>query len=243
VSSPAAQPLRSDEIGTRDPKSVETESSAQDVVGGGGERLQDPDVSLEQAQQRLREDLEARLGPGQMEIVVEDRLLERLVATVNSIDDEPVPLRFRPLDHVPDLPRLEETDEHAKLPEEPDPRYRPYRAMFDRLDAVELAEMFDHYEPALEQAWQDLGEHSGKRFRSRLIEVLNHLAEFELPRDRPAVHQPEVLYEYIDPELEQLSWGRKALIRIGPEHASEVQRKLGELADELARRQDQAQED
>lgn len=201
------------------------------------------EVALEQEQQRLREDLAARLGPGQVEMIVEEQLLERLVTTINSLDGDPVPLRFRPLDHVPGLPRLEGEDEDRRLPGEVDPRYRPYRALFDRFEAVELAELFDRYEPAIEQSWQALGEHSGQSFRARLIEVLEHLADFEVPPERPAVHRPKVLYEYIDPELEQLSWGRKALIRIGPENASEVQRKLAELARQLARREGGADQD
>jgi len=193
-------------------------------------------VSMERARRRLREDLAARLAPGQIELVARERLLERLVTTVNSLDGDPVPLRFRPLDHVPDLPRLEADGEVWRLPADPDPRYRPYRALFDRVDATELAELFDRYEPAIEQAWQALGEHGGKRFRTRLIEVLDHLADFEPPAERPRVHRPEVLYEYLDPELEQLSWGRKILIRIGPAHAPTVQQKLGDLADALERR-------
>lgn len=194
-----------------------------------------PEISLERQQRLLREDLAVRLGPGQLEMIVEERLLERLVSTVNSLDGAPVPLRFRPLAHVPGLPRLVRDGSEPALPGTPDPRYRPYRAMFDRLDAVEMAELFDRYEPALEKAWQALGEHPEQTFRQRTIEILEHLAVFEPPASRPALHQPKVLYEYIDPSLEQLSWGRKVLVRIGPEHAPPVQRKLAALAERLAR--------
>lgn len=200
------------------------------------ETIPEPELSLDRQQQLLREDLTVRLGPGQLELIVEERLLERLVTTVNSLDGAPVPLRFRPLAHVPGLPRLARDGEDWQLPETSDPRYRNYRALFDRLDAVEMAELFDRYEPALEKAWQALGEHSGQTFRQRSIEILEHLAEFDLPASRPALHQPKVLYEYIDPLLEQLSWGRKILVRIGPEHASPVQHKLAVLAERLARR-------
>jgi len=195
----------------------------------------EPEIVLERQQQLLREDLAVRLGPGQLEMVVDERLIQRLVTTVNRLDGAPVPLRFRPLAHVPGLPRLDRDGDESRLPETPDPRYRPYRAMFDRMDAVEMVELFDRYEPALEKAWQALGEHSEQTFRQRSIEILEHLSEFELPGSRPAVHQPKVLYEYIDPSLEQLSWGRKILVRIGPEHAPPVQRKLAELAERLAR--------
>ena len=193
-------------------------------------------VSLERAHRRLRDDLTARLRPGQIEMVADERLHELVVTTINSLDGDPVPLRFRPLDHVPELPRLEADGEVWRLPEAPDPRYRPYRALFDRLGATEVVELFERYEPALEKAWRALGEDREKPFRARVIEVLEHLVDFELPDERPRLHQPEVLYEYIDPALERLSWGRKVLVRIGPEHAPAVQRKLGRVADQLARR-------
>lgn len=240
-----AESEQSDRAPVRDPaQSGATESDAiDDATGGDRSRLPEPEISLEDEQQRLHEDLAARLGPAQAGMVVQERLLERLVSTINSLDGDPVPLRFRPLVHVPGLPLLDEDGEARRLPEDSDPRYRRYRALFDRLDAVELAELFDRYEPALEQAWQDLGEHAGQPFRVRLIEVLEHLAGFDLPAERPRVHQPEVLYEYIDPQLERLSWGRKVLIRIGPEHAPEVQRKLAALAGQLARRSGSARED
>jgi hypothetical protein len=211
--------------------------SDQPVVPGPGEAdaVPEPEVSLGRQQQLLREDLAVRLGPGQLEVLVEERLLERLVTTVNSLDGAPVPLRFRPLAHVPGLPRLDSDGDDWRLTETPDPRYRLYRAMFDRMDAVEMAELFDRYEPALDKAWQALGENAGQTFRQRTIEILKHLAEFEPPASRPTLHQPKVLYEYIDPSLEQLSWGRKILVRIGPEHAPPVQRKLAALAERLAR--------
>ncbi|MEX0916332.1 MAG: DUF3014 domain-containing protein, partial [Wenzhouxiangellaceae bacterium] len=183
---PARDPAQS---GVADSGAAESRA-IDDAVGGDRSRISEPEISLDAEQQRLHEDLAARLGPAQAEMVVQERLLERLVSTINSLDGDPVPLRFRPLVHVPGLPLLDEDGAVERLPEDSDPRYRPYRALFDRLDAVELAELFDRYEPALELAWQDLGEHSGQPFRARLIEVLEHLAEFELPQARPQVEQP-----------------------------------------------------
>jgi hypothetical protein len=59
------------------------------------------------------------------------------------------------------------------------------------------------------------------------------VADYDLPARRPSLHRPEVLYEFVDPELESLSWSRKLLIRIGPGHAAAVQARAAELADRL----------
>ena len=194
-----------------------------------------PEVDLEEAQARLRVRIAERMPRPQLEMLAGDRLLERLVATVHSLDGEPVPLRFRPLAHVPDLPLVDEEADGWRLPDQADPRYSAYREVFDAFSAAELARMFERNEAALERAWKALGETAEGSFRERVVEVLEHLAEYDLPDERPALTRPEVLYEFEDPELESLSWGRKLLIRIGPEHAPAVQRKAAELADRLAR--------
>lgn len=194
-----------------------------------------PEISLEEAAARLRVQIAERMPRPRLEMLAGDRLPERLVATVHSLDGEPVPLRFRPLAHVPDLPLVDEEADGWRLPDATDPRYSAYREVFDAFSAEELARMFERNEAALERAWRALGEASEGTFRQRVVEVLDHLAGYDLPVERPALTRPEVLYEFEDPELENLSWGRKLLIRIGPEHAPAVQRKAAELADRLAR--------
>lgn len=198
-------------------------------------RAAEPEPSLAASAARLRVAIAERLAPEQRRLLASDRLLERIVATVHSLDGEPVPLRFRPLAHVPELPRVVADGEQWRLPQNPDPRYRPYRALFDRFDAATLAALFARHEDALERAWVRLGEAGDTTFRQRLTEVLRHVAEYDLPDRRPSLHRPEVLYEFVDPELEALSWSRKLLIRIGPAHAAAVQERASELAHRLTR--------
>ena len=72
-------------------------------------------------------------------------------------------------------------------------------------------------------------------FNDRLIEVIDHLlATPELPAD-PALTQPGVTYRLADPELEALSAGRKALLRMGPDNARRAKAVLERLRAELLR--------
>jgi hypothetical protein len=194
----------------------------------------EPEPSLAESAARLRVAIAERLSPGELELLASDRLLERIVTTVHSLDGDPVPLRFRPLAHVPDLPRVIGDGEGRQLPVAPDPRYDRYRELFDSFDAATLAALFGRHEDALEVAWRRLGESEDTTFRQRTVDVLRHLARFEVPEQRPMLHRPEVLYEFVDPRLEALSWGRKILIRVGPEHAAAVQRRAAELAQRLS---------
>ena len=189
--------------------------------------------SLVESAARLRVQVAERLSAAQRELLASGRLLERIVVTVHSLDAEPVPLRYRPLAHVAGLPRLVPEGDRWRLPGRPDPRYAPYRELFERFDVDTLNDLFDEHEPALQRVWERLGEADRVSFRARVVEVLDHLAEFELPARRPLLHRPEVLYEYVDPALEALSWGRKLLIRIGPEHARAVRARAADLAERL----------
>lgn len=190
-------------------------------------------VELDEAGARLRVQLAERTDPADLELLVSTRLIERVVAIVHSLDGDPLPLRFRPLAHVAGLPRVVESGEGVRLPDAPDPRYDRYRALFERFDAETLARLFRRHEAAFEQAWRALGESSELSFRERLVDVLDHLASFRLPAERPALVRPEVLYEYADPALEELSWGRKIMLRVGPAHAEAIRARARALADAL----------
>lgn len=209
------------------------ESAPRENLPAEVSELPPADVDSSRASARLRDRLADHLDSPLLGLVAEEQLVERLVATINSLDGDPVPLRYRPLVHVPGLPEVAERDERLGLPASPDPRYDQFRQMFDRFDADALADEFERLEPALEHAWQQLGENTDKSFRERTVEISRHLADFELPSESPELARPDVLYEYADPQLESLSWGQKTLIRIGPDHARAVQRKLDAIADRL----------
>lgn len=210
--------------------SVPRESPAVEIA-----ELPPPSLDTAEASAGLRSRLAEQLDSPLLGLVAEEQLVERLVTTINSLDGAPIPLRYRPLVHVPGLPAIDESDDRMVLPASPDPRYDRFRQLFDRIDAETLASEFERLEPALDQAWQQLGEDGAGSFRQRVIEVSRHLADFELPAQPPELERPDVLYQFADRKLESLSWGQKILIRIGPDHAREVQTKLDAVADRLER--------
>lgn len=226
------EPSPESQFSNREP-GVPVESPPEEIV-----EMEPAPIDLEREAGEVRAELGQALEPEQLQLVAEEQLLQRLVTTLNSLDGDPIPLRFRPIEHVPGLPRIEgEGDgdgDGLRLPDTFDPRYRPYREMFERLDVEQLAALFERHEPAMEQAWQAMGEEHAQSFRERTVDVLRHLARFDVPDNRPELVRPDVLYEYADPQLEALSWGRKILVRIGPEQARPVQRKLEALADRLS---------
>ena len=196
-------------------------------------------INLATADASLHLEMASGLAPEQTEWLLRERLIERLVVTVNGLDGDGVPLRLRPLTHVPGLPAVEADGEQWRLSQTPDPRYQPYREILDALDPERLVDLYFEYQPAFEQAWIDLGM-VDTDFQSRLIEVIDHLLAFQPPEQVPQLIRPEVLYEFSDPALEQASWGHKLLIRIGPEHSNAVKRKLAAVRQGLVNESEDA---
>jgi hypothetical protein len=83
-----------------------------------------------------------------------------------------------------------------------------------------------------QQAYQELG-YPKKQFNDRLVEVIDDL--LEAPEAQPPIKlvRPKVMYEFDDPELEDLSAGQKLLVRMGPENAAVLKAKLREIRREL----------
>jgi PAS domain S-box-containing protein len=61
------------------------------------------------------------------------------------------------------------------------------------------------------------------------VTVIDHLLETPNVKGPIELTQPNVLFEYADPQIEALSSGQKLLLRMGPDNAKRVQAKLKEL--------------
>src|SRR5262249_50512589 len=112
-------------------------------------------------------------------------------------------------------------------------RYEALVGVMERIDAHALAEQYRRYYPLFQQAYRELG-YPGGHFNDRLVEVIDHLLEAPEPKGPIHLVVTHVLYEYADPQLEDLSAGQKALVRIGPANEAKVKAKLRELRAEIA---------
>jgi hypothetical protein len=91
------------------------------------------------------------------------------------------------------------------------------------------------YYPLFQRAYEELGYPQGY-FNDRVVAVIDHLlAAPEVPRPIELL-RPKVLYTFADPRLESMSWGRKILVRMGPEHAATVKRQLAGIRAQIVQR-------
>lgn len=181
------------------------------------------------------------LGPEAAEaLLAGDDLVRRLVATIHSLDGEAVPLRVRPV--VPAPERFRPGEER----EDPDTgerywvrdagnasRYEDHLDALRRIEPEVAAQAYlAHYE-WFQRAYAELGDPDAY-FNDRLVETIDHLLEAPNPDNGTRLVRPTVFYEYADPELEGQSWGRKALMRLGPEQRSVVKSWLREFRAAIA---------
>jgi hypothetical protein len=113
-----------------------------------------------------------------------------------------------------------------------DRRYDSYVKMLEAVDVSQLAATYREYRPLLEEAFRQLGYPDGD-FDQRLRAVIDELLATPDVAEPVRLIKPEAFYLYADKELESLTAGQKALLRMGPENAARVKAKLSEIRDAL----------
>ena len=107
-------------------------------------------------------------------------------------------------------------------------RYSAFVQLLETVDLRRAADAYVRFYPGLQKAYEDLG-YPDRYFNDRLIEVIDHLLETEVPAGPLKVRRPWINYEYADVDLEDYSAGEKMLVRMGPENAERLKAKLREV--------------
>lgn len=207
----------------------EQEPGAADPQAGEPEPL----PPLDESDGFMHSSLERILASGVVEDWLKDeRIVERLVVTINSMDGPAISLRFWPVRHIEGLPAIEQDGDTLRWSEANIERYGPLVRILQSTEPEEIARAYFRSYPLFQQAYDSLGLEDA-HFNDRLVEIVDHL--LGAPDVEPGfeVKQPKVLYEFADPELEAESWGRKLLMRMGPDNAAAVRNWLRALRREL----------
>ena len=188
---------------------------------------------LDGSDRQLREAL-SDLGaePGWLEKAVFEDFVRRVVATVDSLTTEKIPLRLLPVKTAPGKLMTAVDAEGIRLQSENSARYRPYMRAVAAIDAKRLVALYIEYYPLFQQAYQELGYPKGY-FNDRLIAVIDHLLATPEVTEPVRLVQPKVMYQFADPEMEARSAGQKALMRMGNANAAVVKEKLRAIRREL----------
>ena len=182
----------------------------------------------------MRESLVELIGRKAFEdLIVPDRLITRIVATVDNLPRRSTPRRLMPLHPVPGPFIIAGAGDNLTLDPTNYRRYIPYVRVLEAAPTNTAVSLYVQTYPLFQRAYDELGYGSGY-FNDRLVEAIDDLLaapEIDAPI---GLMQPKVFYEFTDPDLETRSAGQKMLIRLGTENARRLKAKLAEIRQALA---------
>ena len=157
-----------------------------------------------------------------------DGLVRKLVTTVDNLSGDTIWMKSRVVPQQPGPFLVEGPEDERYIAPANYARYTALVQLVAAIDTARLAAAYQRHYPLLQEAYEELG-YPGRQFHNRALEVIDHLLATPVVEGPIRVVRPHVVYKYADPELEALSSGQKALIRIGPANAAIVRQKLIEL--------------
>ena len=182
----------------------------------------------------MRESLVELIGRKAFDdFIVPDRLIPRIVATVDNLPRRSTPRRLMPLHPVSGPFITAGAGEQTALDPTNYRRYAPYVRVLEAAPANTVVSLYVQTYPLFQRAYEELGYGSGY-FNDRLVEAIDDLLAAPEVNGPVGLMQPKVFYEFTDPDLETRSAGQKMLIRMGAENARRVKAKLAEIRQALA---------
>jgi hypothetical protein len=164
--------------------------------------------------------------------IVSDDLIRHIVVSVDNLSEEKVAERLRPIKRPIGEFVVSGTEDALVLDPANYARYQPMVQLFRSTDTQRLVDTYVRYYPLFQESYENLG-HPPQYFNDRVIEVIDQLLATPDVAGPIALAQPNVQYEFADPELEALAAGQKVLLRMGSENATAVKAKLRELRSAL----------
>lgn len=215
---------------TATPQSPPTVQYPVDRIAGPPAQLphlpQFPLPSLNDSDFLARNEIEAILDNSDfLRLLVPDSVIRHIVATVDSLARKGLVERIRPIRSVSGAFLVENGAQGSWIASANADRYAPYVRAAEAIDTRRLVEAYVRLYPLFQQAYEELG-YPGEYFNDRLIAVIDSLLDAPEIHTPVYVHQPKVLYQFVDPGLEGLPAGQKILIRVGMENELRLKAKL-----------------
>lgn len=173
-------------------------------------------------------------GSGIADILVDEALIEKVVATVDALPTTQVAEKVRPIGPLLGSFTVDGQDDSGVFTLNPasHERYDFLVNLMATADIELVTQSYRRFYPLLQEAYVNLGYPNG-HFNDRVVEVIDHLLATPEVDEPVQLVRPHVLYEFADPSLESLSGGQKMLIRTGRDHGVRIKQFLEEFRDEI----------
>jgi hypothetical protein len=162
-----------------------------------------------------------------------DQLIRHIVVTVDNLSRKKAAFESRPTKPLTGTFLAKGDEQRSVLDPANYQRYAAVMQVLQMLDTKQMASLYFHFYPLFQQEYQNQGYPNGY-FNDRLVTTIdNLLATPDITGDIVLI-RPNVMYQFADPNLEDLSAGQKALLRMGPQNIAIVKAKLRELRAQIA---------
>ncbi len=173
--------------------------------------------------------------PSVLGVILREHLVQRLVVMVDNLTEPRVTTRALAMQPLPGAFAVREEQGVQFIDAGNAQRYAPYVAAFTQADPGRIASVYRRFYPLFQGAYAELGRPDAY-FNDRLVQVIDHLLQAPEPEGPLAVAPDQRgKLRFVDPALESLSVGHKALVRLSPEQRSAVKQQLRALRGALAR--------
>lgn len=163
-----------------------------------------------------------------------DHFIERFVVMIDNLPRPQLPATHRPFKKTSGKFLTHGKQEQLTIDPANDQRYTPLVKILAALDTKQVVAVYKRLYPLFQEAYAGIG-YPNAYFNDRLIEVIDHLLTTPPVSGPVYLVQPKALYLYADPALEEFSAGRKIMLRIGPQNATQIKKKLHEYRRDLTR--------
>lgn len=167
-----------------------------------------------------------------MKWIRSDRIIHNIVATIDNLPRKRAPMSVMPLRRAPGQFIAEGDEDNLTVSADNASRYRYHMSIANAIDAKQLVGLYVRLYPLFQEAYERLG-YPKKYFNDRLLFVIDDLLNAPDIKEPVKLIQPNVMYEYADPELEACSAGQKFMMRVGSKNEAKLKTKLRAIKQEL----------
>lgn len=163
-------------------------------------------------------------------VLLREQLIQRVVVHVDNLTQPSLPGSAMALRPLPGALLVEQGSAGGEqLAAANAARYTAYVDAFAGADVGAVAAAYTRFYPLLQRAYRDIGHPEG-HFNDRLVAVIDHLLQAPEPA-RPLALEPDGRgrYRFVDPGLQALSVGQKALLRMDAAQQKAVKQQLRAL--------------
>lgn len=167
-----------------------------------------------------------------MKVFDTEKIIKHIVATIDNLPGRRAPMSVMPIQRAQGTFIVAGAEDDLTLSPMNAARYTPYVKVAQAIDARKLVELYVRVYPLFQDAYEKLG-YPKKYFNDRLIVAIDDLLDAPNIKGPVKLVQPNVFYQFADPDLEARSIGQRILMRIGTKNEAILKVKLREIKKEL----------